>query len=85
MNRHLFQGIIVGGLFATVITGVAASDALAEGGFALLASVVFGLAAGLCIGGLIAANFAMLTVEEQEATASQHSGAQRRVAANAHA
>jgi hypothetical protein len=31
-----------------------------------LASAVFGLAAGLCIGGLIAANFAMLALEESE-------------------
>jgi hypothetical protein len=28
--------------------------------------VVFGLAAGLCIGGLITANFAMLATEEKE-------------------
>jgi hypothetical protein len=67
MNKHLVQGLIVGGVFTAVITWVAASDALAEGmGFALLASVVFGLAAGLCIGGLIAANFAMLELEEKE-------------------
>jgi hypothetical protein len=32
----------------------------------LLASVVAGLAAGLCIGGLIAANFALLAMEEKE-------------------
>ena len=67
MNRHLFQGLICGGIFAAVITGIAASDALTEGGLALLASIVFGLAAGLCIGGLIVANFALLTVEEREA------------------
>jgi hypothetical protein len=41
---------------------------MTEGGLALLASAVFGLAAGLCIGGLIAANFAMLAIEEKEAT-----------------
>jgi hypothetical protein len=66
MNKHLLQGWVCGGIFAAVITWVAASDAIAEGGFALLASAVFGLAAGLCIGGLIAANFAMLAVEEKE-------------------
>ena len=66
MNKHLLEGLICGGIFAAVITWVAASDALAKGGFALLASAVFGLAAGLCIGGLIAANFAMLAVEEKE-------------------
>ena len=65
MNKHIFHGLIVDGLFAVMITWVAAFDAIAEGGLALLASAVFGLAAGLCIGGLIAANFAMLAVEEK--------------------
>jgi MFS family permease len=67
MNKHLLQGVVCGGIFAAAITWIAASDAMTEGGLALLASVVFGLAAGLCIGGLIAANFAMLAVEEEEA------------------
>ena len=66
MNKHIFQGLVCGGIFASVITWVAASDAIAEGGFALLASAVFGLTAGLCIGGLIAANFVMMAVEEKE-------------------
>jgi hypothetical protein len=66
MNKHLIKGLIVGGAFAVAITWVAAADAIAEGGLALLASGVFGLAAGLCIGGLIAANFAMLALEETE-------------------
>ncbi|HMA80902.1 MAG TPA: hypothetical protein VKR81_08420 [Candidatus Binatia bacterium] len=85
MNKHLIQGIVVGGLFAAVITWVAASDALAVGGFALLASVVFGLAAGTCIGGLIAANFAMFMLEEHEATEAKKAGAHRQVAAHANA
>lgn len=81
MNRHLLQGIIVGGLFALPITWIAASDALAAGNFfEILASTVFGLAAGLCIGGLIAANFTMLALEENE-----HAVAHRRVQAHAHA
>lgn len=66
MNKHLIQGLFVGGIFTALITWVAASDTFTGGGFALLASVVFGLSAGLCIGGLIAANFAMLAVEKQE-------------------
>jgi MFS family permease len=66
MNKHLIQGLVCGGIFAAVITWVATLDAMHAGGFALLASAVFGLAAGLCIGGLIAANFALLAVEEQE-------------------
>jgi hypothetical protein len=66
MNKHIFQGLVCGGIFASSITWVAVSDAIAEGGFALLASAVFGLTAGLCIGGLIAANFVMMVVEEQK-------------------
>ena len=66
MNQHLVQGLFCGGIFSAAITWIAASDAITEGGFALLASAVFGLAAGLCIGGLITANFAMLAVEENE-------------------
>ena len=66
MNRQLAAGLLVGGIFAAVITWVAAYEAFAEGGFGLLASAVFGLAAGLCIGGLIATNFALLTLEEHE-------------------
>ena len=66
MNKHLIRGLVVGGVFAASITWVAVSDVLAAGGLALLASAVFGLAAGLCIGGLIAANFAMLAFEESE-------------------
>jgi hypothetical protein len=61
---------------------IAALNGLAAGGFVLLASVVFGLAAGLCIGGLIAANFAMLAVEEKEKEeADAHSRSAARVAA----
>ena len=81
MNRHLLQGIIVGGLFALPVTWIAASDALAAGSFPeIIASAVFGLAAGLCVGGLIAANFAMLALEENESAVSQ-----RQVQAHAHA
>lgn len=67
MNKYLIRGLAVGSLFAAVITWVAAADTMAEGGFALLASVVFGLAAGICIGGLVAANFAMLAYERKTA------------------
>jgi len=81
MNRHLIHGIIVGGLFALPITWIAVSDALAAGNFLeILASAVFGLAAGLCIGGLIAANFAMLALEEKE-----HEVVHHRIDAHAHA
>ena len=66
MNKHLVRGLVVGGIFAASITWVAVSDTLVAGGLALLGSAVFGLAAGLCIGGLIAANFALLAFEESE-------------------
>jgi hypothetical protein len=83
MKRHLIQGIIVGTLFALPITWIAALDALAEGThLEILSTTVFGLAAGLCIGGLIAANFAMLDLEEKE---HAHAPARRPVEAHANA
>ena len=65
MSKHLIRGLLVGGVFAATITGVATFDTIADGGFAMLASAIFGLSAGLCIGGLIAANFAMLAVDKE--------------------
>jgi hypothetical protein len=82
MNKHLVHGVIVGSLFTAAITWIAAADTIAEGGFALLASVVFGLAAGLCIGGLVAANFAMLALEEKK---PHETRATRPLQAHAHA
>ena len=82
MNKHVIQGLTVGGLFTIAITWIASADALAEGGLALLASVVFGLAAGLCIGGLVLANFAMLATEEKKV---KKVGATRPITAHAHA
>lgn len=83
MKKHLVQGIIVGALFALPITWIAASDALAGGdALATLASAVFGLTAGLCIGGLIAANFAMFDLEEEERA---HAPARRPAQAHANA
>jgi hypothetical protein len=67
MNRHLFQGSVAGALFTIPITWIAAMDALADGdALTIIPCALFGLAAGLCIGALIAANFAMLEVEEKE-------------------
>jgi hypothetical protein len=80
MNRHLFYGIITGVVFAIPITFIAAMDAIAEGDLVtIVPSILFGLAAGLCIGALIAANFAMLDVEETE-----HVPVHRPVEAHAH-
>ena len=81
MNKHLMHGILVGAIFAVAITWVAASDTFAEGGLALLASIIFGLSAGICIGGLIAANFALLAVVETERAAAPESDAELRRAA----
>lgn len=82
MNKHIFQGLVCGGIFASVITWIAVSDAITEGGFALLASAVFGLTAGLCIGGLIAANFVMMAIEEKEKSeAVVHGAAEARATA----
>jgi hypothetical protein len=81
MNRHLFHGIVAGALFTIPITWIAAMDALAEGdALTILPCALFGLAAGLCIGALIAANFAMLEVEEKEPAT-----ARRTVEAHEHA
>jgi hypothetical protein len=82
MNKHIFQGLVCGAIFASVITWIAVSDAITEGGFALLASAVFGLTAGLCIGGLIAANFVMMAIEEKEKSeAVVHGAAEARATA----
>lgn len=81
MNRHLIHGIISGGLFAIPIAWIAAHEAIADGNFReILATTVFGLAAGLAIGTLIAANFARLALEEKAPEV-----AHRRVDAHAHA
>ena len=82
MKQRLLLGIIVGVLFAVPITWIAASEAIAEGTILeILATTVFGLAAGLCIGALIAANFAMLDLEQEE---KDRAPALRPVEAHAH-
>ena len=82
MNKHLTRGIIVGSLFAIPIAWIASLDAIAEGNpLAILSTFVFGLAAGVCIGALIAANFAMLALEEK---AEEHIATHEAVQAHAH-
>jgi hypothetical protein len=82
MKQRLLLGIIVGALFAVPITWIAASEAIAEGTMLeILATTVFGLAAGLCIGALIAANFAMLDLEQEE---KEHAPARLPVEAHAY-
>jgi len=82
VHNHTSTGIAVGGVFAAAITWIAMSQTIDVGGFALLASVVFGLTAGLCIGGLIAANFALLDMEEREHAQAHHA---TRMETHAHA
>ena len=64
--KTTMMGYLVGGMFTAVIAAIPTLDAFNAGGLVLLASAVAGLAAGLCIGGLIAANFAMLATGEKE-------------------
>lgn len=80
MGKHTLVGILVGGIFALPITWIAMSDALEVGGFVVLSTAVAGLAAGLCVGALIAANFALLDLEEKE---KQEAVAHRRAEARA--
>ena len=67
MTKSILAGIAVGGLFAAAIVYGAAAMAFDAGGFVLLAAVVDGLFAALCIAGLIAANFALAALEADEA------------------
>ena len=66
MSKPVVAGLIVGGVFCAAIVWGAASSAFAEGGLLLLAVTLNGLIGGLIIGGLIAANFALLSLEERE-------------------
>lgn len=66
MSRALITGLVVGSLFCAAIVWGAASSAIANGGLLLLAVTVNGLVGGLIIGGLIAANFALLDLEGKE-------------------
>jgi hypothetical protein len=55
-----------------VIVWGAAVSALPEGGTVLLAAAIDGLLAGLCIGALIGANFALAAVEKAEKKEQAH-------------
>lgn len=73
MHNHISTGIVIGSIFAAVITWIAMSEAALVGGPALIASAVFGLTAGVCIASLITANFWLLDMEErEEAEANAH-------------
>jgi membrane associated rhomboid family serine protease len=72
VNRHLTTGIIAAVLFTLVIVWGAVASALPEGGTVLLAAAVDGLLAGVCIGALIGANFALAAVEKAERKEQAH-------------
>lgn len=72
MNKHVALGLIAGIVFTLVIVWGAAVSALSEGGTVLLAAAVDGLLAGLCIGALIGANFALAAVEKAEKKEQAH-------------
>ena len=72
--KTTMMGYLVGGMFTAVIAAIPTLDAFSAGGLVVLASAVAGLAAGLCIGGLIAANFAMLATGEKENCKIHQSG-----------
>jgi hypothetical protein len=66
MTKSTLAGIVVGGIFAAAIVYGAVAMAFEVGGFVLLAAAVDGLFAALCIAGLIAANFALASQDEQK-------------------
>jgi hypothetical protein len=72
MNEQVAVGLIAGIVFTLVIVWGAAVPALPEGGTVLLAAAIDGLLAGLCIGALIGANFALAAVEKAEKKEHAH-------------
>ena len=58
MTKHWLAGLIVGGMFGTVTTVIAASTAWSEGGLVAIAASWAGVLGGLGIGGLIGINIA---------------------------
>ena len=70
MSKSVLAGVAVGAVFAVTIVYGAAAMAFDAGGFVLLAALIDGLFAALCIAGLIAANFA-LAAHDNEKTAGE--------------
>ena len=65
MNNNLLTGLAVGAVFCVAVVWGAVAGALSAGGTVLLAVAVDALMAGLAVGGLIAANFALRESDEQ--------------------
>ena len=66
MKKHIWSGVVVGGLFGALTAWVAMSDALPAGGLVALAGAFDGIMAGLGIGWLIGINIAESAVDETE-------------------
>jgi uncharacterized membrane protein (DUF441 family) len=65
MKNNLVTGLLVGAVFCVAVVWGAVAGALSAGGTVLLAVGVDTLMAGLAVGGLIAANFALRESDEQ--------------------
>jgi hypothetical protein len=77
MSKPIIAGVTVGGVFALAIIYGAAAMAFDAGGFVLIAALVDGLFAALCIAGLIAANFALAAGEKIEAAGEKRTPVQQ--------
>ena len=65
MSKNLLTGLVVGAAFCVAVMWGGVASALSAGGTVLLAVAVDTLMAGLAVGGLIAANFALHESEEE--------------------
>ena len=65
MKNNFVTGLVVGAAFCVAVVWGAVASAISTGGTVLLAVAVDTLMAGLAVGGLIAANFALREADEQ--------------------
>jgi len=65
MKNNFVTGLVVGAAFCVPVVWGAVASAISTGGTVLLTVAVDTLMAGLAVGGLIAANFALREVDEQ--------------------
>ena len=65
MKNNLVTGLVVGAVFCVAVVWGAVASAMSAEGTVLLAVVVDTLMAGLAVGGLIAANFALREADEE--------------------
>ncbi len=72
MTGRTKLGIVVGVVYAVLITWGAFYQALSDTGLMLLATVTLGLGAGLISGGLLFALIAMCPSDKERAAAAQH-------------